>query len=108
MGGFIDDDKTAPAPSEGGFVDETPPSTGFPVIDIPWPAFIPRVKVKPNTLPFSRKPAERIYGNCVACGGSDHPVIGLFSNPPFSGTLTTGHKLGCPRGKVGTPIGEEH
>jgi len=101
MGGFTDDPGVPAVSEQGGFADTKPTKTvspiGTQVVDVSW-----------DTKPFSRKPAKHIYGSCAVCGGSDHPVIGLFTNPPFSGSACTGHKLGCPRGKVGTPIGEDH
>jgi len=102
MGGFTDDEAPT-APSQGGFADDEPvkviPPLRARIVDGDWPVV--------DFKPFLTKRAKNVYGSCAVCGGSDHPQIGLFSNPPFSGRMATGHKLGCPRGKVGTVIGVE-
>jgi hypothetical protein len=109
MGGFTDE-PTAPAPAGGGFADdvvEIPIGTSG-IIPGEYPIVHPKTHIPLLDRPFSKERTKNTYGSCSVCGGSDHPVLGLFTNPPFSGNTTTGHKLGCPRGKVGTTIGENH
>jgi len=48
--------------------------------------------------------AVNIWATCPCCMGSNHPVYGLFSNPPMSGNVCTGHKLGCNLGSIGEVI----
>lgn len=103
--GFIDEDDEScipplppPPPPRRigtGFVDEDE-SDSEPLID----------RHAPKTERPGRTELDRyVTSYCPACGGSDDPIIGAFTHPPFTGKVMTGHKLGCPRGKVGERIG---